>query len=291
MALSRPTALRNSPRHAARVAAYYDANTQPFYLDRWHPHDIHFGLFDSAGSGNDHHSAVKRMTEYLIAPAAIQPGQRVLDAGCGVGGAALDVARTTGANVLGVTISPVQVEIASRRVRDAGLCGLARFEVADCSVRLPCDDHSIDVVLTIEAACHFEDKANFLRECRRVLRPGGQLVGSDWMAVDGLHVAAYDKFLQPVSDAWRLSGMETPCAWRAMLLEAGFRNEQTTDLGPGVVANAKILARAALDLRLELANGCHSQETAHLWLSQYDSLVRAWFEGAFTIGQLSANSA
>lgn len=274
--------------HSSSVAAYYDANTQPFYLDRWHPEDIHFGLFPRGCDATDHYVAVKRMTDAIVRPAVIRPHEMVVDAGCGVGGAALDIACDTGAKVLGLTISPVQVALAGGRSRDACLSDRVRFERADCSRALPCDNASIDVVVTIEAACHFDDKPNFLRECRRVLRPGGRLVGSDWMASAGLSECEYRETLQPVCDSWRLAGLESRSAWERMLGAAGFEVRECVDLADDVIPNATILARSKLDLMLECVNGGHSAAIAALWRDQYETLVRAWFERRFTIGRFFA---
>lgn len=270
------------------IAAYYDENTGPFYLDRWHPEDIHFGLFPPDSDRRDHHVAVKRMTESIVAPAGIEPDQEVLDAGCGVGGASLDLARQYGARVLGVTISPVQVDLATARTKQAGLGDRVRFEVADCSARLPCDDASVDVVVSIEAACHFDDKPSFLAECRRVLRAGGRVAFSDWMSADHCTMEQRRALLDPVCEAWRLSGMASPSEWREMFTNAGFHVGECVDYGDDVLPNATILARARLDLMLEMANGCHPPERARLWMAQYDTLVSAWTGRQFTLGRILA---
>jgi SAM-dependent methyltransferase len=286
-----PEAGRGAPASASaaeRVAAYYDANTQPFYLDRWHPEDLHFGLFLPGADSRDHRTAVKAMTGAIVSPACIRSGERVLDAGCGVGGAALDLARDTGAHVLGVTVSPVQVELATARANERSLAHLVRFERADCSTKLPCEDESLDVVVTIEAACHFADKARFLDECRRVLRPGGRLAGSDWMAADGTSAADAADYLDPVCEAWKLASLETPKRWSGMLAQAGFDVRECVDLAESVIPNARILARARLDLMLEVGNGGHPADRAALWQAQYDTLMRAWFERRFTIGRFFA---
>jgi cyclopropane fatty-acyl-phospholipid synthase-like methyltransferase len=273
---------------ARRVAEYYDASTKPFYLDRWHPEDLHFGLFPAGSDARDHHTAVKAMTAAVVSPARIESGEHVLDAGCGVGGAALDIARDCSARVLGVTVSPVQVEMATGRAKAASLAHLARFEQADCSTRLPCEDASIDAVVSLEAACHFADKPSFLRECRRVLGPGGRLAASDWMAAEGTSPADEHEYLHPVCEAWRLAGLASPGLWAAMLDDAGFQVRECVDLAEAVMPNARILARARLDLMLEVANGSHPDGRARLWLQQYDTLMRAWFERRFTIGRFFA---
>lgn len=279
-----------SPTLPGTVAAYYDENTQPFYLERWHPEDIHFGLFPPGSDRRDHHVAVKRMTGSIVGPVGIVASDRVLDAGCGVGGASLDIARDRGAEVLGLTISPVQVQLASARANEAGLAGRVRFEVADCSSRLPCAESSVDVVVSIEAACHFDDKAAFLAECRRVLKPGGRIAFSDWMAADDLDAAARSEALDPVCESWRLAGMASPSEWRAMFADNGFTVDEHEDYGEAVLPNATILARARLALMLECASGSHPEARARLWHAQYDSLLAAWTSRRFTIGRILARA-
>jgi cyclopropane fatty-acyl-phospholipid synthase-like methyltransferase len=273
---------------ARRVAAYYDANTKPFYLDRWHPEDIHFGYFPPGADVRTHHVAVKAMTASVLLPARITTGEHILDAGCGVGGAALDIARDTGAHVLGVANSPVQLGMARDRARERSLSHLARFELADCSTRLPCDDASIDVVVTMEAACHFPDRISFLRECRRVLAEGGRLAGTDWMAADGTTAADYREYLEPVCESWQVTSLASPAEWSAMLADSGFEVRECVDLAESVMPNARILARARLDLMMEVASGSHARDRARLWQLQYDTLMRAWFERRFTIGRFFA---
>ncbi len=283
-----PAAAPASPSQAQRVAEYYDAHTRDYYLDRWHPEDFHFGLFEPGDDPKDYFRAIKAMTACILAPAGIARGETVLDAGCGVGGAAVDIARDTGARVLGLTISAVQVELATRRAAAAGVSDLVRFEKADCSTRLPCEDASIDVVTTIDAACHFEDKPNFLAECRRVLRSGGRLAGSDWMATDSTSEADYREFLGPVCESWRLADMRSPSGWREMLEAAGFEVRESVDLAESVLPNVRILGRGRLDLMLDVANGSVPEEPATLWRWQFDTLMRAWVERRFTIGRFFA---
>ncbi len=68
---------------------------------------------------------------HIAAKLAIAPGMTVLDIGCGWGGMALYLHRTTGAEVLGVTLSEEQLKVARRRAADAGVADKVRFELID----------------------------------------------------------------------------------------------------------------------------------------------------------------
>jgi cyclopropane-fatty-acyl-phospholipid synthase len=61
----------------------------------------------------------------------VQPGERLLDVGCGWGGLVNHAAERYGANVLGVTLSEKQAALANERIRAAGLAGRARVELRD----------------------------------------------------------------------------------------------------------------------------------------------------------------
>ncbi len=67
----------------------------------------------------------------IAAKLLIEPGQRVLDIGCGWGGLALHLAREHGAQVTGVTLSREQHGVAQRRAGSAGLAAAARFSLQD----------------------------------------------------------------------------------------------------------------------------------------------------------------
>lgn len=97
-------------------------------------------------------------------------GLRVLDAGCGEGyGTAMlaDVA----AAATGVDLEDDVVRRASARYPRA------RFEAANL-VHLPYDDGTFDAVVSLQVIEHIHSPHEFVRECARVLRPGGTLIVS-----------------------------------------------------------------------------------------------------------------
>src|SRR5690606_8127723 len=68
---------------------------------------------------------------HLAAKLAVEPGQSVLDIGCGWGGLGLYLARTLGAQVLGVTLSDEQHAVAVERARQERLEDQVRFAITD----------------------------------------------------------------------------------------------------------------------------------------------------------------
>ncbi len=108
-------------------------------------------------------------------------GKRILDMGCGLGGASVTMARDLGAtDVVGYDIddevlSRAQLLIDDNRVSDR--VSLVKGEPGP----LPFDSDSFDLVYIAAVACHMEDLHSFLNEIVRVIKPGGWLTGSDWL--------------------------------------------------------------------------------------------------------------
>jgi ubiquinone/menaquinone biosynthesis C-methylase UbiE len=107
----------------------------------------------------------------------LSPGQTLADLGCGRGGPGLWLAREAGISLVGVDFSPVAVDQATRRATLFGVT--ARFVVGDLtSTALP-DAHA-DAAVSIDAFHFAADLAAAAAEARRILRPAGRLVLTNW---------------------------------------------------------------------------------------------------------------
>lgn len=96
-----------------------------------------------------------------------------IELGCGRGTASLYLHKVDGLDVTLVDVSPEAVHLAQENFGYHS--GRAEFIVAD-SAALPCAENSFDLVTMIGLLEHFTDYRPALRECLRVLRPGGMLV-------------------------------------------------------------------------------------------------------------------
>jgi ubiquinone/menaquinone biosynthesis C-methylase UbiE len=116
-----------------------------------------------------------------IEPASVQErvyafaaarGKRVLDVGCG-NGYVLSCYVRAGARAFGVDLTRTAVELARTRFGLSGLTGT--FLQADAE-RLPCAAESFDLVTSMGVLHHTPDIERAVREIRRVLRPGGEIL-------------------------------------------------------------------------------------------------------------------
>lgn len=116
---------------------------------------------------------------YVAARTRIRSGQRILDAGCGVCGPSIDIARAIDdVTIEAITLSPVQVDVARQYVRQAGLDERITVQLGDYH-HLPFTDDSFECVLFLESFSYSPDPHLALTEACRVLRPGGILYIKD----------------------------------------------------------------------------------------------------------------
>lgn len=121
-----------------------------------------------------------RVKQDLIGQAALSPGQRVLDVGCGTGTLAIAVqAACPGAHTVGLDADPEILRLAAGKAVRAG--SPVRFDQG-LAAALPYPDGSFDHVFSSLMLHHLtgEERRGTLREVVRVLKPGGQFHLVDW---------------------------------------------------------------------------------------------------------------
>ena len=161
-----------------RIQSFYDHSTQ-LWLDTWGEH-MHHGYYGPDGTEQkDRLQAQIDLIVELLEWGQVRKAGRILDAGCGVGGSARLLAKVYGAQVLGVTLSPVQAERASEYTAALGLQNQVRVEARDMMSLRP-EDGPFDLIWSMESAEHIADKRRLLDLFYELLAPGGQFLMATW---------------------------------------------------------------------------------------------------------------
>ena len=226
---ARPAATDEAYRE--QVRDYYDATTEVYLA---HLGSSVQGWLVVGADGREDAAA---SNAHLAARAGIRPGQRVLDAGCGVCGPAVDIARAIeGVEIDGVTLSPVQARLAQARIGEAGLEGRVRVWVGDYHALL-FPPETFDMVYFFESCGYSYDPRRLFSEVFRVLRRGGHLYIKDAFQPDR---PLSEREREEVSVFDRLFAYRTPTLSQTVgdISGAGFHDIQTADL-TGIVGQMR----------------------------------------------------
>ncbi|SEP43276.1 Cyclopropane fatty-acyl-phospholipid synthase [Rhodospirillales bacterium URHD0017] len=280
---------QEQPNWLDRVIEYYD-QTRFDYRVVWQNSDnlaFHFGYYEPGIQ--EHAHALSNANRVLSKVAGVQSGDRVLDAGCGVGGSSLWLARHHAVEVVGIT--PVEHQVAQAReiARQRGLQDRVTFEQVDY-LRTPFPDASFDVVWALESLCHAVDKRTFYREAFRLLRPRGRLVVAEYVRtgrnLDPASVKLMDEWLA----GWSMPDLDTAEEHISAAQNVGFA---ATKLDDYTWATRRSLSRL---YKLSLTGWSINQAFYRLGLRseaqhrnvvasrrQYELLMRgAWFYGVLS---------
>lgn len=228
-----------------RVTNYYEKTLWDYILVyfRGGNYSMNYGYWDkTVTSRKDAHA---RLYERIAGALSIRPGDRVLDAGCGLGEAACFMAKTYGCQVTGVTISPTQVSKAQEIVRGRNLGDRVSVVLADYTkTNLP--DGSFDAIYAIETICHLQNKSDFYKEAYRLLSPGGRLAVAEYIQKEDPHTPFEHYAMKTFLDGWVIANIWTWNAHRTALARWNYKDIRMEDYSTATDAVARYLYRYSL---------------------------------------------
>lgn len=165
----------------------------------------------------------------------ITAASNVLEIGSGSGRYALQVASTTGCQLLGVDINEPGIRNANALAAEQNLAERVRFEKCDASQPLRFGNTTFDAVFSNDVLCHIPGRDKLLRELHRVLKPGGRLLFSDALVIGG--VVSHHEIAARSSIGYFL--FSPPGENERLLREAGFTAVDAKD----TTANASMISQ------------------------------------------------
>jgi ubiquinone/menaquinone biosynthesis C-methylase UbiE len=226
----------------------------------------------------------------VIEALAVEPGYRVLDAGCGPGFYCQELSPIVGRSgaVVGVDPAPAMLEAAGSRCRDLDNVSFLEGNV----LALPVERHSFDRAVCVQVLEYVDDVVAALAELREALRPGGRLVvwDFDWTTVSW-HASDQD-LMSAVLSAWdqHLSHPALPRTLAKHMRSAGFEEIDVVAHGFSTLGQLDegSYPQAAMPLigRYVTSNQLMSTSDVDAWIADQQELS-ARGEAYFTCVQVS----
>ena len=222
------------------IIDYYDS-CETHYKTHWNLNkslSIHYGYWDKSTSNL--HEALLKINDVMAEKANINSGDYILDAGCGVGGSAVYLAKHYGCKILGISLSEKQIFSAQNNALSKQVVGLVHFEVNNfCQTGYK--DETFDVVWAIESVCHANQKSDFIQEAFRLLKPGGRLILADFFVVDKRFNKREAYIIQQWASGWAVPDFDNIPHFVQSLKHTGFRNINIDNISPNIMPSARRL--------------------------------------------------
>ena len=243
-------ALRSNRKARARrnIAHHYDLGND--FYGAWLDSTMTYSsaVFAEPISGDEPlEEAQLRKVRLLLDRLGLEPGQRLLEIGCGWGGLIEAAARDFGVEATGLTLSAEQKAFADERLERFGLGGRARIELRDYREV----EGSFDAVASVEMAeaVGAEYWPAYLGAIARALKPGGRAA----LQLISIREDLFERY------AANADFIQTYVFPGGLLIEEGrFR---------------RIAEAAGLEWQERRGYGLHYAETLRRWRARYDSAV------------------
>jgi tocopherol O-methyltransferase len=261
-----------------RIAEFYDF-VSPHFHALWGVH-LHHGYWIRGDETKE--LAQIQLIERLAQVAGIRPGAMILDVGCGTGASSIYLAKHYKAEVTGITISRIQVDMA-RRAAAAERVN-ATFLLMDAEAMN--FGNLFDFIWSIESISHCQDIGSFFGSAAKLLQPGGKIAVIDWFEKDNLNPSVHEKHILPIEKGMlvELRTMQEYETWMRSnglnILQSEIMNNncaKSWDLGLGIIRE-KALWRLAAESGVMLVD----------FLKAFRAMKAGFESGNFVYGLIAA---
>ena len=226
------------------IAAYYD-QTEVHYQRFWDldkSKALHYGIW--APKTKSFKESLLNTNKELARIAKIQQSDSVLDAGCGVGGSAIFLAKEIGCKVKGISLSAKQIKKAIQNAKANNLNHLISFEEKDyCKTAY--SDNGFDVIWALESVGSANDKIAFLKEANRLLKSEGRIVVADYFKTSNYAIDDEPE-MKTWLNGWAISNIETVNNFKENLETEGFSGIKVADFTKEITKSSRRMYLASI---------------------------------------------
>lgn len=199
---------------------------------------MHSGYWDD--ETKNFSQALQRENEILAEIAKVRKSDTILDAGCGVGGSAIFLAKKFGCKVIGIALSQNQIDSAIKNAEENKVDKLTNFKVNDFT-KTNFNNNSFDVIWAIESVCHADNKKSFIKEALRLLKKGGRIIIADGFASKTDYNLVEKHLMTNWLKGWAINSLSTKEDFKNLLKKLKFRKISYRNVTKNVMPSSRRL--------------------------------------------------
>jgi len=232
---------------------------------------MHYGFWET--DTKSIWEAQQNENEYVSHKLSLTTSDLVLDAGCGIGGTAIPLAKKYQYHIHGITISEVQVNRATEYAEKIHIDSLVTFSHQDFHHTNFRNDH-FNKIYSVESANYANPPRRYLKEMHRILQKSGRLLVVDAYLTKPLdHFSEKErKVLDTFCLAWCIPNPQTVDHWLIEAKKVGFKKIQVEDLLHKILPSAPKFGMLAQVMRPFYEIGFHLGLLSKV---RYDNMVAA----------------
>ena len=186
----------------SKIKEHYDL-ASPYYQKLWGKH-IHHGYYIT--NKETKAKASENLLKIIIKKANIKEKSKILDIGCGVGGTSIYLAKNLNCKVDGISISPIQVEMAKENSKN--IKNEPSFFVQDANSLEIKGEY--DFIFALEMISHLKNRDNFFKNITKLLKKNGKICIAAWIKDSNLSKSEEKNFIKPIEKGMLVSHEAEP---------------------------------------------------------------------------------